>query len=279
MMKKPKKFIFIFISLQIHICLFLIISFFNLLPEKVSVVSKTPLNIQSMRTIGKEDSLKRDLIYAKTKSKKMVKKKIKTKDLAFFPLEDISLGKFQKKETRPGKESLLKKKKTKNLKKLSINNSTIKDFLRTTPGSNSSAQQLAKLDDTNVLFDLEVPKGVKEDELNEHELVFYSFRKRTAIAYVNSFQKNLNIFETQNPHLQFPLTKGPETISGKITYDKNGDILRIETLKYTQIQKLQNFFMEVLKDMNSIPNPPKEIINSNDQFVINFILSINTRFQ
>ena len=108
-----------------------------------------------------------------------------------------------------------------------------------------------------------------------HELVFYSFRKRTAIAYVNSFRKNLNIFETKNAHLQFPLTKQKETIAGKLTYDKNGDILRIETLKYTQIKKLQDFFMDVLKDMNTLPNPPKEIINSNDQFVVNFILSIN----
>ena len=121
---------------------------------------------------------------------------------------------------------------------------------------------------------LEVPKGIKEDELNKHELVYYSFQKRTVMAYVNSFHKELNSFEKSNPHLRFPLTRQKQSLAGRVIYDQNGDILRIETLKYTNISKLQDFFMNVLKNMNSLPNPPKEILE-NDQFAINFILSLN----
>ena len=46
----------------------------------------------------------------------------------------------------------------------------------------------------------------------------------------------------KNPHLRFPLTNNKEKIAGKITYDKNGDILKIETLKWTDIARLQDFF-------------------------------------
>lgn len=273
MLKKRPKFLFIFASLQIHFWTIVLMSFLNLPDLAPELVQTKPLKIQNMRTVGREDSMKKNLTYIEVKKKTRQPKKVQLKDLSFAPLKNLSLEKF--KRTRPGKESLLKRKQKVRKKKFSINNTTIKEFLQSTPKSLSSAQQLAKLDDANVVFDLEVPKGVKEDQLNKHELVFYSFRKRTAIAYVNAFQKNLNQFETKNPHLQFPLTKDSQTIAGKITYDKNGDILKIQTLKYTQIKKLQDFFMDVLQDMDSLPNPPKEVINSQDQFVINFILSIN----
>ena len=91
----------------------------------------------------------------------------------------------QKKVTK----SLKPKKAIENLR---ISNGHIKDYLKSTSRHEQTPKELlSALDDTNVLFDLQVPKGVKEDELNKHELVFYSFRKRTALAYVNSFYKEL----------------------------------------------------------------------------------------
>lgn len=270
---------FIAISLTIHFSALAILSSLNFkwsLPQVTSEETK-PLNILDMRTVGVEEG-KRDSIplqkSVKTPQKNVIDKKLKVKDLSFNSIENEAIAEFKK--TRPGKESLLKKRKKPNTN-LSITNSKIKNFLTSDPYDSTPADQLARLDEADVQFDLVVPKGVPEDELNKHELVFYSFRKRTALAYVNSFQKQLNTFETQNPHLRFPLTRDPETIAGKITYDKNGDILRIETLKYTQITKLQDFFMEVLQDMSSLPNPPKEIVNDREQFVINFVLEVNSR--
>ena len=121
---------------------------------------------------------------------------------------------------------------------------------------------------------MEVPKGIPQDELNKYEQVFYSFQKRTVLAYINSFMHELNDFELQNPHLDFPIVQDPEQVAGKITYDHNGDILKIDTLKWSDEKKLQDFFMNVLKNMNSLPNPPKELLNKGT-FAINFVLSLN----
>ena len=156
-----------------------------------------------------------------------------------------------------------------------LNFESIKNFLTQDSSSTIPRSVSQHLGQNQVLFDLQVPKGVPEDELNSAELVFYSFRKRTAITYINSFIKELNHFERTRPHLQFPLTKSPQLISGQITYDKNGDILKINTLRWSNITELQNFFMDVLKNMSSLPNPPKEIINENGEFVINFSLALN----
>ena len=138
----------------------------------------------------------------------------------------------------------------------------------------SATKILNSLDSTDVLIDMEIPKGVKEDELNKHELVFYGFQRRTVKAYINSFRKELNTFERTNPHLRFPLTKRKQKISSRITYDSNGDILKIETVKWTDVKKLQAFFMDVLQNMTSIPNPPKQILKD-DQFVINYVFTVN----
>lgn len=270
-MKNYKLYIFAALSLIFHFSVMTVIDLIkiDIMPMNLTLEESKPLKILNIRTVGIKEGTE-NLIPIQRK-----KEKISAKDLSFSPIENIALEKFEKK-TRPGKAALLKKQNKKLNPKLSINNTKIKNFLTDDPYNSTASSQLARLDDAEVLFDLEVPKGVPEDELNKHELVFYSFRKRTALAYVNSFQKQLNKFETSNPHLRFPLTEQSETIAGKITYDKNGDILKIETLKYTQIKKLQDFFMEVLQDMSTLPNPPKEVINERDQFVINFVLSVNS---
>lgn len=276
LMKNSKLYIFTLFSLIFHFSLMAVMNFIKVEsnPVPMAFEESKPLNILDMRTVGIKNG-KENAVPLKPKAKPEQKEKISAKDLTFNPIENIPLEKFETK-VRPGKAALLKKQSKKLNPKLSINNTKIKSFLNENSLETTPSSLLSRLDDADVLFDLEVPKGVAEDELNKHELVFYSFRKRTALAYVNSFQKQLNRFETSNPHLRFPLTAQPETIAGKITYDKNGDILKIETLKYTQIKKLQDFFMDVLQDMSTLPNPPKEVINESDQFVINFVLSVNS---
>lgn len=278
-MKRYRLAIFTIFSLLFHFSLLAILDLIKVesIPMGLEFKKDKPLKIVNIRTVGKEEGLKDAVPVQKkpNKNKKLLDRKIVAKDLSVSPAQNLAIDEFKQK--RRGKATLLAEQKKKFNPNLSINNSKIKAFLTNDPYSLPAESQMTDLELADVLFDLEIPKGVPEDELNKHELVFYSFRKRTALAYVNSFQKNLNIFETRNPHLNFPLTSEPETIAGKITYDKNGDILRIETLRYTQIAKLQDFFMDVLQDMKSLPNPPKEIINSNEEFVINFVLNINGR--
>lgn len=208
-------------------------------------------NLNSIRTVGVDKG---------SKSFNIIKKKKKSLSLA-----DLK-----------AKQSTIQKGPLKALEKLNINKKGFaQEFLKTPAiDSLSAVQILDTLDSTDVLIDMEIPKGVKEDELNKHELVFYSFQKRTIQAYINSFQKELNEFQRTNPHLRFPLTHSKQKLSSRITYDKNGDILKIETVQWTDIDKLQTFFMDVLQNMTSIPNPPKQIIEG-DTFVINYVFTVN----
>lgn len=253
----------VFLSLLVHL------SFLILKGNKIVEIKQTNFHVPKIRIVGEETGKKERLIFVKQPTPKHKNNNKKSNP----SLKDLSFSEFPIQQ-----KALNVKAKEKKLTKLEINKKAIKRFLQTSrPGGIQSASQALKtlsdpINDVNI--QLEVPKGIKEDELNKHELVYYSFQKRTVMAYVNSFHKELNSFEKSNPHLRFPLTRQKQSLAGRVIYDQNGDILRIETLKYTNISKLQDFFMNVLKNMNSLPNPPKEILE-NDQFAINFILSLN----
>lgn len=141
--------------------------------------------------------------------------------------------------------------------------------LNETPGSDSS------LNNSNVAVNIEVPKGVNLDELNEEELVFYSFQKRSALQYIATFYNKLQEFERKNPHVAFPITKEKTRMTGRITYDKDGNIVRIKMLEWTETQRLQDFFVNVLEELQSLPNPPKLLIDENDEFSVVYSLIIN----
>lgn len=231
----------------------------------------TPLKIHSLRTIGDENSKFTDRVLVKPKSravKKSQRQALSTKQLAPMFAQKMP------------KEDLIENKKapslqrSKAIKALSLNRKSIKGFLKNTPQAINSRQFLNALGDTSSVVKLEVPKGVKEDELNKHELVFYSFQKRTALNYINSFYKKLNEFELQNPHLKFPLTEQKQKMVGRVIYDKDGNIIKINVLKWANVPKLQSFFLNVLKEMTSLPNPPDQILKD-DQFTVFYALTIN----
>ena len=225
--------------------------------DKLPIISESSYTVPKIRIVGNQSGKEEKLSFIKMKKKNIPS----LKDLSFNQLPI------------PNNISPSPKK----IKKLPIKKKDIKEFLKSSPsGYLSAAQALRGLNDpiNDVQIEMEVPKGIKEDQLNKHEMVFYSFQKRTVLAYINSFRKELNDFERKNPHLRFPLTESKQKLAGRVVYDKNGDILRIESLQWTDIAKLQDFFMHVLKNMNSLPNPPKEILED-EKFAINFILSLN----
>lgn len=128
----------------------------------------------------------------------------------------------------------------------------------------------------NVTVDIDLPEGVDLDELNEEELQFFSFHKRTLMQYVSTFYSSVNNFELSNPHLKFPMTKKNQVLRGRISFDRNGNIKRIKVLQWSDEEKLQDFFLGVLKKLEKVPNPPKLIIKNNDEFSITYGLIINS---
>lgn len=265
-----------FIVLSVVLHLGLTLSYFPKLTDFkfLSKDESRPLKIRSIRTVGKRDMKAQDLAYippeVNTNTKSIKKQTIKGKDNV------ISAADLQATKPSPYKYNKRALLPSPAIKSLNINRTTVKNFLRNSHNAQSSGEYERVLGKSNVLVKLEVPKGVPEDELNKYELVFYSFRKRTALNYINSFYNELNDFSTTNPHLKFPMTEKEETLTGRVTYDQNGEVVKIKMIKWSQTQKLQDFFLEVIKDMNSLPNPPKVIVKDGE-FHVYYSLTLNKK--
>lgn len=231
-----------------------------------------PLKIHSIRQVGEEKARDIKTSYIEQKKQK-IGKKLQAKQLApqFSNNSPAKKQKTQKEKQTPLNKLALR---PKAIEALKLNKKSIANFLQATPNATSSQQYLEALGDTDSIVRLEVPKGVKESELNKHELVFYSFQKRTAITYINSFYKKLNEFKMKNPHLHFPMTEKKENMVGRVIYDKDGNIVKINMMKWTKVNKLQDFFMDVLQEMTALPNPPKAILKDG-QFTVFFALTVN----
>lgn len=294
-MRRPLLVLFsIFMGVLLFHAFFLSQSFYkNLLESDKSAelsLKEAPLKISSFRTLGVEES-KKDHFFLSGKEKPSDNAQ-KVKKQKGDPLQKLNLADLN---ISP-KTNVTPNKVVKAIDNLQIEGKGIKEFLkkpttdmtarntgqRTSPGerfgqrvNETTLGADASLNNSDVAVNLELPKGVKLDELNKEELMFYSFQKRSALQYVSTFYNKLQEFERQNPHLNFPMTKEKTRMTGRITYDKEGNIMRIKMLEWTKTQRLQDFFVEVLKDMNGLPNPPRLLIDENDEFSIVYSLIIN----
>jgi hypothetical protein len=264
------------ISVVVHVLLLLAPTTYNLMLKKNQddiVQSPGKIKLHSLKTVGEKEAKKTENnIYLKPKaSSQPSTNSLSAKQLApVFNTEQSNQN--DKKVSRADDPSRLVRPKA--IKALSLNKKSVKSLLQGSANELSAKQFMDALGDSDTMVKLEVPQGVKEDELNKHELVFYSFQKRTALNYVNSFYKKLNEFEMQNPHLKFPLTENKQKMVGRVVYDRQGNIIKINILEWSKVEKLQNFFIEVLKEMTSLPNPPEQILKD-DTFTVFYALTVN----
>lgn len=121
---------------------------------------------------------------------------------------------------------------------------------------------------------VEVPEGVAADELNEFELQFYGFQKRLVTKYLNSIELQVREYEKRFS-LQSLSTAGKHVMTGRVTFDSDGNIKQIKMLRWTQADRLQAMFEDVLKSMMSLPNPPKMLRNENGEFVVFYTLTVD----
>lgn len=126
------------------------------------------------------------------------------------------------------------------------------------------------------MFDVGIilPEGIKEDELNRFEEMFYSFRKRVAEQYINQILRISTLVENRYPRTTFPWTNRTQILRAKLTFDSQGNLQRISYLQKTDAKILQEFYQEVMNSMSKIPNPPNAIVNSEDNFELIFGLNI-----
>lgn len=262
------------------------------LSENSSDRVSTPFKIKDMRTIGAHEAKRKDSVYvfkgkednkiAKTQSE--VKEQLSLKDLSEQMSNTQEQNKNQKNQKvtqnkisqpqRPGTRPKVSKTA---LEAIKLSGEQMKNYASNSPTREAfrGDPRAAGLNTSDISVNLEVPEGVSPDELNKYELMFYGFQRRTAINYINSFYKNLDKFRRSNPHLEFPMTRDKQVMTGRLTYDEKGNIKRIKMVQWTNIDKLQSFFMEVLKDMDTLHNPPQALWEKNGEFSIYFSLVVN----
>jgi hypothetical protein len=275
-MNKNKKYLILFslLSVSFH-ALFLGTSLFRDFLSQFEIENEvSTLKIRSLRHVGEAQGVNSKVVYLPDKAPiketikkaKSLKKSLSTKSIAadFNPFLSPEKALIENRENSKSA-----------IKSLSLNNNSIRSFLKGTPNFQSASQYLESFESTDSTVKLEVPKGIKESELNKHELVFYSFQKRTAQVYINTFYNKLNEFKVKNPHLRFPISTKKEKMTGRVIYDKDGNIVKINMIKWTDTKKLQDFFMDVLQDMTALPNPPKAVLKDGE-FTVFFSLIVNS---
>lgn len=249
---------------------------------------KTPLRIRSIETntlrkIGtksgdkKIDSFASFRKFAPVKKDERQEKDAKPKPES-LSLSDLSLAQPQNSPPpqRPGTLPKIAQEKPKAISAISLKGKEIQEFMKSSPSSSVSGDPRAsKLSESDILVNLEVPEGVEADELNKYELMFYGFQRRTAINYINAFYKNLDKFQRENPHLTFPMTDSKQIMTGRLTYDEKGNIKQIKMIRWSNEDRLQDFFEDVLKEMDTLQNPPHALWKKTGEFSIFFSFVIN----
>ncbi len=243
---------------------------------------KNPLIIKNIRTAGAKNSKSHNSVYfaeSKNKPQNLLNQvqKAKSTSLKNLSFKDLNaLSKFSQNKSpslRPGSIPLNK---PKAISGIGLKGNQMRQFVEGSRGG-APAQDSASpgLANSNVAVNLEVPEGVSVNELNKFELMFYGFQRRTAINYINSFYKNLDKFHRSNPHLSFPMTESKQVMTGRLTYDEKGNIKQIKMIRWSNVDKLQDFFLDVLKDMDTLHNPPQALWKSTGEFSIYFSLIVN----
>ena len=124
--------------------------------------------------------------------------------------------------------------------------------------ANQSSAQLLRYSDMNVKF--AAPTGVSESELNSLEKIYYGFQKRTYESYITSFFSTFNNSLISRPALRTTIFNKPHKLTGRIIFDKDGNIVTIKIIKGSNDDDVQQVFEDTLKGIGSLPNPPQQLV-------------------
>ena len=261
------------ISLLVHLCLvfFLPSKIFHFGPKKnrkaieVSVIKRP----NKFRNVGKKNGSKlnniivktnptpfnqRSFSYAKTKtsSKNLTLDKIRTSKSATLKIPPQQIN---KKIKLPKLENTDQE----NAINFSVEKIDLKNKFRQAVVSPEEAYFLNK---TGLDIHFETPEGVDINDLNKQELVFYSFKKRIGETFVNSVLSSYQKYKLSNPHHLIPAPNLAEQVTGRITYDRQGNVKVIKVLKWSTDDNTQEFFEQALQNIKNLPNPPKDILRN-----------------
>ncbi|MBL7666084.1 MAG: hypothetical protein JNM93_13190 [Bacteriovoracaceae bacterium] len=142
-------------------------------------------------------------------------------------------------------------------------------------GSFFSQSQSPIFSNTNMNVKVKIPRGINMDRLNQLDLIYTSFIARLSQNFQASFHRNLNSFIFSNPHFPSHIPNYKQELTGLLTYDREGNLMRIQTLRLSDEQMLTDYFMQVLNDVHTIQNLPEPLINDDDNFEVTVNLTLN----
>jgi hypothetical protein len=248
-------------------------------PNKALQVYVEPTPMPKVRTLGKKDGSKNNdvLITPKSKPSPMVKDPFRAAQMQ---------NPWHKTKPQPEQKTVKTESSYRGLQKPSARPSAMKQLYARPHSIQEAAQDTASqaftglvqtsptLSKTDVNVHVEVPEGVPQDELNEFELMFYSFQKRMMEKYIGSIILQVREFEKHYPRKSlFP--EGKHVMTGRVTFDSEGNIMQIKMVRWSQVPELQNLFEESLKSMNRLPNPPKVLWSKSGEMVVFYTFIVN----
>ncbi len=77
------------------------------------------------------------------------------------------------------------------------------------------------------------------------------------------------------PYIEPRLRQETHIMTGRVTFDIDGNIVSIKMLKWSGDDNIQKLFEETLKSIRSMPNPPNGLITNDKEFIIYYQLNIN----
>jgi hypothetical protein len=92
---------------------------------------------------------------------------------------------------------------------------------------------------------------------------------------VNSFYSSYQSLILKRPSLLGVLQSERHLMTGKVIFDKEGNIMRIKILRSSSNDDLHELFETSLKDIRSLPNPPKDLVKNREEFTIYYQLRVN----
>lgn len=193
-------------------------------------------------------------------------------------LKDLSLDRpvvEAPKMQRPGTRPAVMPSATKSIKAISLKSKEFKESSQGIPSGGLAISDMMRGTQkiSDAVVSIEVPDGIEPDELNKYELMFYGFQKRTAMNYINSILSNLNKFQKSHPNYQLPSTSRI-LMTARVTYDPEGNVMQIKMVRWTHVNEIQNLFENVVKEIDQLHNPPKQLWEKQGQFSMFYTLEI-----
>lgn len=266
------------------LCLHLLSFMVNKLPEWNKLTKQDPpttLKIRRIKTAEVKNGLLKTDLFLPNKSSGPTDNKAPSGPKAPLSFKDLSISKatpqiVEPTQARPGSRPGIMPKRPKAINAISLKEQEFQEFAKGQPagGLAVSRQNLGGAGVNDAVVSLEVPDGVEPDELNKYELMFYSFQRRTALNYAGSIMKNLNKFARENPNYKFDPNSNI-IMTARLTYDEKGNVKQIKMIRWTHIDKVQNFFEDVVKGIDQLHNPPKALWEKSGEFSMFFTLEIN----